>query len=873
MHGSHYRLIRRCFVILMLTLCAVSISAGDTSEFGGKWTGNAAKRLTLPQTPQDHSVGTHRAPYIYVSTNFIWDRVFIRSKEHIRGSLQDSKILQVIPVTGAVSDVAVADFNNDGVADLAIADFLESSIDVYIAQHDGTYRHNTRIKVGPGPMRISTKDFNGDKKADISSVNYHDRTISRASGRGDGRFNMAITMAFAGNSQSAPYFAGDAGSAVDYSEINNAISTGGMSRATKQHLLRYSNRSERFYKANNIRKAVSSLESFIKFLKYCTDPTLTGNARAHLKELAIGLINQLLNGGLSVTLNANPSTIELGESTTLIWASHDAVSAVIDNDIGSVDVNGSTSVNPILTTTYTIEVTDADGLKASDSDTVTVTGTGNSIYVNASLGNDTTGIGSLANPYKTITKGLSVATIGKVVVVAKGLYDESLGEVFPLTIPAGVKVIGAGWSRTFVEGGGPIPETIIPVNHPALGVTANIPAVFEITGTIVAQNNTTLGSLTLQGGASMGVFAYESSISVKNCKISGYLGGGPSALSQLVGNRRTTVDGPGEADDHPSISTNTISGIDDPQGKGYGYGGALTAIGGESIEVKNCTVSGSAEGIFVIQSSVLALDHTTVTSNYDNGVVLVSGGIHFSSLPVDRAAFSLNVVGCTFSANGEDGFEYFGEDPIVIDGQTFLNNQYTGIDSDTRAVCTYSNNLFTAASADDAIDDIGDATISNNTIRGNFDDALDYIYDATITGNSLTDCNIGIFLDGTGSPTVTNNTIRNCRIGIDVGGGASPRLRSNIFRDCWAAGVWIDSSAGRVDLGVHGDFGNNVFHNLNKGMCNLFNESTTIISNAIGNTWDHGYAYSDFSCAPFPSFNNDDIQGCRVGPDPNVIFQ
>ncbi|MCP4614576.1 MAG: hypothetical protein GY845_38335 [Planctomycetes bacterium] len=64
---------------------------------------------------------------------------------------------------------------------------------------------------------------------------------------------------------------------------------------------------------------------------------------------------------LNAHLSADPSTMETGESATLTWSSIAADSATIDNGIGSVGTNGSVTVSPVATTSYTITVTGPDG--------------------------------------------------------------------------------------------------------------------------------------------------------------------------------------------------------------------------------------------------------------------------------------------------------------------------------------------------------------------------------------------------------------------------------------------------------------------------------------------------------------------------------
>ncbi len=56
----------------------------------------------------------------------------------------------------------------------------------------------------------------------------------------------------------------------------------------------------------------------------------------------------------TVSMSANPTTINQGQSSTLNWSSANATGCNIDNGVGSVAVNGSTSVSPSANTTYTI---------------------------------------------------------------------------------------------------------------------------------------------------------------------------------------------------------------------------------------------------------------------------------------------------------------------------------------------------------------------------------------------------------------------------------------------------------------------------------------------------------------------------------------
>jgi peptidoglycan-associated lipoprotein len=73
----------------------------------------------------------------------------------------------------------------------------------------------------------------------------------------------------------------------------------------------------------------------------------------------------------TVTLNASPSDITQGASTTLTWSSSNATQVTLAPDIGTVSVQGSRQVNPEESTTYTITAMGSGG-RAEASARVTV---------------------------------------------------------------------------------------------------------------------------------------------------------------------------------------------------------------------------------------------------------------------------------------------------------------------------------------------------------------------------------------------------------------------------------------------------------------------------------------------------------------------
>lgn len=72
----------------------------------------------------------------------------------------------------------------------------------------------------------------------------------------------------------------------------------------------------------------------------------------------------------TVTLQASPTTVNKGESSTLNWNSTDATELSIAPEVGAVTAQGSTKVTPSDSTTYTITATGPGG---STSATASVT--------------------------------------------------------------------------------------------------------------------------------------------------------------------------------------------------------------------------------------------------------------------------------------------------------------------------------------------------------------------------------------------------------------------------------------------------------------------------------------------------------------------
>jgi len=168
--------------------------------------------------------------------------------------------------------------------------------------------------------------------------------------------------------------------------------------------------------------------------------------------------------------SANPSTITVGESSTLSWSVIDkfdtATSITIDPTIGSVDLTGTTTVTPATTTTYTLIATNyAGSVTASVIVTVGVATilqeiiipdgtTGKDSYVSSAYPDNNYGnfingfMGSSVNLPSVFGRGYfqyDLSTIPSIAVITSAnfaLYYESSG---PADLPLGLYVVLGEW--------------------------------------------------------------------------------------------------------------------------------------------------------------------------------------------------------------------------------------------------------------------------------------------------------------------------------------------------------------------------------------------------------------------------------------------
>jgi hypothetical protein len=101
---------------------------------------------------------------------------------------------------------AVADFNGDGILDLAVANYSPNTVSILLGTGDGTFTAGASPATGNEPYWLAAGDFNGDGKMDLAVANYEDGTVTILEGKGNGTFATAATSGVGENPTRTPYY-------------------------------------------------------------------------------------------------------------------------------------------------------------------------------------------------------------------------------------------------------------------------------------------------------------------------------------------------------------------------------------------------------------------------------------------------------------------------------------------------------------------------------------------------------------------------------------------------------------------------------------------------------------------------------------------
>ncbi len=91
---------------------------------------------------------------------------------------------------------AVADFNSDTIADLAVAnDASPGKVKVFLGVGDDTFTTSVDYATGSFPYALLTRDFDADGDFDLVTANLYANTVSVLLGNGNGSFQSPLTFA------------------------------------------------------------------------------------------------------------------------------------------------------------------------------------------------------------------------------------------------------------------------------------------------------------------------------------------------------------------------------------------------------------------------------------------------------------------------------------------------------------------------------------------------------------------------------------------------------------------------------------------------------------------------------------------------------
>lgn len=91
--------------------------------------------------------------------------------------------------TGSGPDaVAIADLNGDSKNDIAVTNFNDNDVSVFIGNGDGTFQPRVNYNSGTGPSSVAIADLNGDGKPDLAVANQTANTVSVLLNNGNGTF-------------------------------------------------------------------------------------------------------------------------------------------------------------------------------------------------------------------------------------------------------------------------------------------------------------------------------------------------------------------------------------------------------------------------------------------------------------------------------------------------------------------------------------------------------------------------------------------------------------------------------------------------------------------------------------------------------------
>ena len=98
--------------------------------------------------------------------------------------------------TYSASALTVGDFNGDGILDIAVTEYgfgTQGILAIFLGKGDGSFQAGAVYDVGSLPYGVTAADFNGDGILDLATANNGDNDVAVLFGNGDGTFQSPVT--------------------------------------------------------------------------------------------------------------------------------------------------------------------------------------------------------------------------------------------------------------------------------------------------------------------------------------------------------------------------------------------------------------------------------------------------------------------------------------------------------------------------------------------------------------------------------------------------------------------------------------------------------------------------------------------------------
>jgi tetratricopeptide (TPR) repeat protein len=142
-----------------------------------------------------------------------------------------------LPAGAGPTAIAVADFNGDGFADLAVVNRVANTVSIFLGNGDETFQAPTTLVTGNAPTSIVAEAFNPNAPAiiDLAVTNSTDNTLQIFLGNGKGAFtngvtyNTGVTPVFVASADvnldgNLDLVVADSGAATTTNAVGNSIS-------------------------------------------------------------------------------------------------------------------------------------------------------------------------------------------------------------------------------------------------------------------------------------------------------------------------------------------------------------------------------------------------------------------------------------------------------------------------------------------------------------------------------------------------------------------------------------------------------------------------------------------------------------------------